>query len=277
EIRSSLLALRRDGLIEIAGKHHPGVPGGDEVEAVGDRMVAAVVHDFLEATGSERGFGGDAFGQLADAGAQVVRRGENPVDQAELFGFGGLDIAPGVGQFAGDTLGDQAGQVLQGADVGDHGEVDFLDREHGIRRRVAHVAAGHEVERAADAGAVDGGEYRFAAAFDGGEAVLQVEDQPAQGFAAAGAVRVGDALLDAAQHGEVDAGAEVLAGAAEDGDPGFGGGVDPGEGLADFLPHRVVHRVRLVRPVEADFGDALVEAEGEGGEGRWGHGAPRKR
>src|SRR6185369_5007093 len=107
--------------------------------------------------------------------------------------------------------------ALQGADVGDHGEVDFLDRENGVGRGIAHVAAGDEVERAADAGALDGGEHRFAAALNGGETVLQVEDQAAQGFAAAGAVRAGDALLDAAQHGEVDAGAEVAAGAAEDG------------------------------------------------------------
>lgn len=59
------------------------------------------------------------------------------------------------------------------------------------------------------------------AAFEAARAVLQVEDQAAQGFPAARTIGMGDALLHAGQHGEVDAGAEVLAGAAQDDDAGF--------------------------------------------------------
>ena len=173
-----------------------------------------------------------------------------------------VEVATGVGQFAGHAVADQARQALQRADVGYHPEVDLAHREHGVGRRIAHVAAGDEVERAADAGALDGGDDRLAAALEAAQAVLQVEDQPAQGFAAARPVGMGDALLDAAHHGEIDAGAEIPAFAAEDGDADRGGCVDPREGLADFLPHRVVHRVRLVRAVEADFGDAVGEATG---------------
>jgi hypothetical protein len=42
--------------------------------------------------------------------------------------------------------------------------------------------------------------------------------------------------------------------------------VDPVEGLTNFLPHGVVHRIRFLRPVEADFGDAVGEAQIQGGE-----------
>jgi hypothetical protein len=86
--------------------------------------------------------------------------------EADVFGLGGVEVASGVGQFAGDSFGNQARQALQGADVGDHADVDFAHREHGIGRGVAHVAAGDEVDRAADAGALDGGEHRLAAALD---------------------------------------------------------------------------------------------------------------
>jgi len=42
EIWRPLFALRRDGFVEVAGKLHRGVPCRDEIESVGDVMVAAI-------------------------------------------------------------------------------------------------------------------------------------------------------------------------------------------------------------------------------------------
>jgi len=91
--------LYGDALVKVGGKQHRRVPGGDEVEAVGDRVVAAVVHDFLEAARGERGFGGDRLRHFADACGQRFRRGENAVHQAQPGRLGGVEIAPGVRQF----------------------------------------------------------------------------------------------------------------------------------------------------------------------------------
>ncbi len=230
-------------------------------------MVAAVVEDLLGAADGERRFGGDGLRYLADAVRQFVRRGELAVDQAETFGLLAVDVAAGIGQFARHAFADQAGQALQGADVGHHADVDFLDRKHRVGRSVAHVAAGDEIEAAAHTGSVDGGNDRLAAAFEAVQAVLQVEDQAAQGLAAARPVWMGNALLDTGQHAEVDAGAEIPAGAAQDGDTGLWCGIQPVAGLADFLPHGIVEGVRFVRPVEADFGDVVGEADLERAEG----------
>ena len=53
-------------------------------------------------------------------------------------------------QWADRTPGVRA-VVLQGAHVGHHADVDFLDREIGIGRAVAHVGAAHQVHATTDA------------------------------------------------------------------------------------------------------------------------------
>ena len=67
EVRQSPFALGQDGFFEVAGEQHCGIPAGNMLEAVGDGVVAAVVHDFLEAMRGEWGLGGDGRGQFADA------------------------------------------------------------------------------------------------------------------------------------------------------------------------------------------------------------------
>ena len=66
-----------------------------------------------------------------------------------------------------------------------------------------------------------------------------------------------------AEHGEVDAGAEIPAFAAEDGDARCRRGIDPLGGLADFLPHGGVHGVGLVRAVQAHGGNVIFQRDFE--------------
>ena len=42
-------ALGGDRFVEVGGKQHRGIPGGDEGEAITNRVVAAEIHHFLDA------------------------------------------------------------------------------------------------------------------------------------------------------------------------------------------------------------------------------------
>lgn len=89
---------------------------------------------------------------------------------------GGGNAFAGEGHFACHAFADDGGDALESADVGDDGDLRFHDREGGVFGAEADVACGGEVESAADAVAVDRGDGGFAAAFDGGETVLQAKD-----------------------------------------------------------------------------------------------------
>ena len=240
-------------------------------------MVAGVVERVLGAAHRQRRLGGDHVGELQHAFEQRLGGVEHAVDQPDARRFLGAEFAPGVGQFAHHAVADQARQALQAADVGDHAEVDLLDREARVRGAVAHVGAGDQVHAAADAGAVDGGEHRLAAAFDAGERVLQVEDQVAQVLARARLAGVLHQRQDAHHHLQVDAGAEVGARAVHHRDARGRRAVDPLHRGADVLPHLHVQRVGLVGPVQRHHRDLAVEADAQGvelgqGDGRGGGG-----
>jgi hypothetical protein len=130
---------------------------------------------------------------------------EHAVDQADVFGLGRIKLAAGVGQLAGDALPHQLGQALQGAHVGHHADVDFLDGEERVAAAVAHVGAGDQVNAAADAAAMDGGQHGLAAALQAGEGVLHVEDDAAQLFAHAASQSSAIWLAQAHHHLQVDA------------------------------------------------------------------------
>ena len=78
---------------------------------------------------------------------------------------------PSEGQLACDAFGHEARQALQRADIGSHCHVDLAYREARVGVRVAHVAGGHDVDSATDAGTLDGGDHGLAAALDGAHAV----------------------------------------------------------------------------------------------------------
>src|SRR5690606_6340650 len=79
---------------------------------------------------------------------------------------------------------------------------------------VAHVAGGDQIDGAAQAVALDGRQHRLAAAVDGVEGRLQLEDLAAQGLGAAADV-LAHQRGGLGQQVEVDAGGKVLTGTAE--------------------------------------------------------------
>ena len=62
-------------------------------------------------------------------------------------------------------------------------DLEAVFRALGIESDRAILAHIVDVDAAADAGAMHGGQHRFAAALDGRQGVLQLEDQAAQLFA----------------------------------------------------------------------------------------------
>ena len=81
-----------------------------------------------------------------------------------------------------------AGSRCRLPEVGHDGHLGLADREDGVGRGQADVAGGDEVDAAADAVAVHGGDDRLGAACHGGDGVLQAEHL---GAAAAGPGRHG--------------------------------------------------------------------------------------
>jgi len=51
----------------------------------------------------------------------------------------------GVGQFARQAFANQSGRALQGAHLGGHADVDFLDAEDRVGRAITHVGAADQV------------------------------------------------------------------------------------------------------------------------------------
>jgi len=94
--------------------------------------------------------------------------------------------------------------------------------------------------------------------------VLQVEDQVAQVLARARLAGVLHRGQDAHHHLQVDAGAEVGAGAVHHRHAHGGRAIDPLHRGAEVLPHLHVQRVGLVGAVQRHDGDLAVEADAQG-------------
>src|SRR5262249_28345641 len=62
ELGRALGGERRGGLAEILGREERRVPGGDVVEAFGDRLALAVIEHVLDAAHDQRRVGGDLGG-----------------------------------------------------------------------------------------------------------------------------------------------------------------------------------------------------------------------
>ena len=227
-------------------------------------MVAGVADHFLGAADGQGGLGRDGGRDLLHARIERLAALEHAVHQTDLSRFFGLELAARVGQLARNAVAHQLGQALQRAHVGGHADVDFLDAEVGVGAGVAHVGAGDEVDAAAYAAAVDGGQHGLAAALQAGQRVLHVQDHAAQRLARAAVAVVLDLRAYAHHHLQVDARTEQLALALQHGHSGLGCAIHPLKGLADFLPHGGVHGVGLVGAVQAHGGDVGVQRDAEG-------------
>ncbi|MNH09139.1 hypothetical protein D3C79_685830 [compost metagenome] len=223
-------------------------------------MVTHVAEHFLGAGHGDRRFCGNLAGNGKDP---VEQRGLiiiDPVDQADAQRLLGIDVASGVGQLTHDAVTDDTWQTLQGADIGGHAHVDFLDRELRTLAAVAHVARRDEVDGAADAISLHRRQYRLAAFVHGRERRLQALDGTAQQARVAANV-LAQLAGQRGQHHQIDASREMLARAADDHDAHRIGVVDPLEDVDDLLPEGGVHRVELFRAVDLYVGDAVAQLD----------------
>ena len=186
---------------------------------------------------------------------------EHFVDQAIAQRFLRRQTAPGVGQLFHHRQWHEFGQALQRAHVGHHANVDFLNAKKCIGGGVTDAAGRHHVHRAAYAAALDGGYHRHAQRLQFGEGGLHVGQQIEHGGPAFGALvvhgnRAGKGL-------QRHAGAEMLAGAADDQHARRAVPVQLGQHLVELAPEGRVHGVQRLGLVEHQMGDVLVCGEGK--------------
>jgi len=132
----------------------------------------------------------------------------------QLARAGGGQPSPGIGVLARNRLGNEPRQSLQGADVGNEPDVDFLYAEERVLRGVADIAGSDHVERTADAGPLDRSDHRHAQRLEAREGALQLQNLLVQRSSHRG-IALGDGL-PVLEHGEVHAGAEMLAARGDD-------------------------------------------------------------
>ncbi|MCY1525038.1 hypothetical protein D9M68_600040 [compost metagenome] len=203
------------------------------------------------------------MGDAEDAVEQGVLVGVGAVDQAQALRLFTADAAASVRQLAHHAVADDARQALQGTDVGRHADVDLLDGKLRVDRGVAHVAGRDQVDGAAQAVALDGGDDRLAAVVDDVEGLLQFEDLAPQGARIAPGVRA-ELGADRGEQHQVDAGGEMLAGAGQHHDPHFIVVLDLAEDFDDLLPEIGIHRVDLFGTVDLHMGDLVCQLYAEG-------------
>ena len=189
--------------------------------------------------------------------------GKHAIDQADAARFFGAELTTGIGQFTQHAVADDARQALQGADVGGHADVDFLDRELRVLGCIAHVARADQVDGAANAVALDRRQHGLAASVHGVERSLQLENLAAQQARIATHV-LAKIIGDRGQHHQVDARGKMLARAAEHHGTHGVGLVDPLEDVDDFGPERRVHGVDLFRAIDLHMGNVAAEFDNEG-------------
>lgn len=97
--------------------------------------------------------------------------------------------------------------------------------------------------------------HRLSAPFDGGDRVLQGKNVSPELLAGAAAVAGGVVGGDGGEGGEVDAGAEVVAGAGEDDDVDLGVEVERVEGVGEFGEEVGGEGVAVGRAVEVEVDD----------------------
>ena len=119
-----------------------------------------------------------AISSASSAAAFVhrLRVGRHVVDQPDLPGPGGVDVLAGEGQLGQVPGPDDGGQPLQAPEVGHDRHLGLAHREDGVGRGQPDVAGRDEVDPAADAVPVDGGDDRLGALGDGRDGGLEAQD-----------------------------------------------------------------------------------------------------
>ena len=118
-------------------------------------MIARVVDRGFAASDGGGRFGGNVARQFERVREQRVMVGQNGVDQPNGQGaFGGHAFA-GVGHFAYHAERHHFRQALQYAQIRDHADLRFLNREKRIRRAYANVAGSGQVQTATDTAALN--------------------------------------------------------------------------------------------------------------------------
>ena len=130
------------------------------------------------------------------------------VDEPDLGRSLGADVLARVGELGHVALGHDAGQALEGAQVGDDGDLRLPHREDGVGRSQTDVAGGDEIDAPADAVALHGGDDRLGAVRHGGDGSLEAMHL-CPGLAGAGHLRPARARNRAAHGFEVEADTEV--------------------------------------------------------------------
>ena len=234
----------------------------DKGQPFSNAVIPAVVHYLLGATHGQRRLGGDLAGQGIRGGQHGFGVRMAAVDQADASGLRGINPAAGHGQFPCPALADIAGQTLQRTQIGDHADIHFLDREKRIAGSQTHVGRQRNIQPAANAGAMNGGNDRLAAMLDAADGALQTLDGQQQFFPLAGFAVILDLLLQADQHLQVNAGAEMLAIAGQDNGADFRRVACPVECLMKLTPQRVIHRIGAIGAVQFQVGNLVFNGNG---------------
>lgn len=235
------------GVLAAAAEQPGGLLG---LQLLGQRAVGAVADQALGLGEGEGRAGGQARGEFADLGLQLVI-GDHFADQA------GVQRALGVPQFVeeqqalGRFAADQPRQVPAGAGIRAVGHAGVAGLEARRGAGDAEVAAQGQVHAGADGGAVDRGDGRLVQAVQAGHQGVGGFG-PAVGFQLAARFGLGP-------FGEVGAGAEAAALAGQHDDAH--GRVD-GVGVeqrVQVLQRGNVQRVALFGAVQGDPGDAVLD------------------
>ena len=129
-----------DGLSQILGLQERGVPQRDVFEAFLDGLRPAGAEHGLGALHREGRVRRDRFGHLAGGSVQVFRRRVGVVDQADCCGPLGGDVFAGVHEFGHVPFANDLRKPLQRAQVGNHRQARFPNRETGVAGGEADVA-----------------------------------------------------------------------------------------------------------------------------------------
>ncbi len=233
------------------------------VEPVGNRVIAAVGEHLFRARNGERRVPCDAPRHTRDFCQHRVLISEHPVHEPARLGLGRIHRPAGIGELAGKPVGHHARQPLEGAEIGGHADLDFLDHEIGVLGAVAHIAGRDHVDAAADTAALHGGQHRQVQTFQHIEAVLQLEHHAAQILPTA-------AIFDAAvrhdeprQQGEIDAGGEMRPGRRDHHGARLRRLRDPRHRGGQLAPKGGRHGVPLLRAVQGNPGNAVLDRDDE--------------
>src|SRR6185437_14696568 len=238
---ASLAAFEERGhpVVLVQGGEQEGL--GCEVKVSGGRAVGAK-GELGELEGTP-GLPGDLAGEGAGGIGWVV--GEF-VDEAGGEGFGGGEAGAGVQHAAGDLLAGGLGEPPVAAGAGDDAEGGLGLGEERAARGHAQVAGESELAAAAEGGAVDRGDRGPAVRFELLEEARVDREERAVGVAVAQLGDVGAGGEYAWGRGVDDEHARLLARLVERG--------------RESVRRRLVNRVALIRPVQADPPDSTLVA-----------------